>query len=215
MKRRPPFGDPGLLQIRVTEFAERLTKALNLSGSAPNVLDPTVQVGIQLADMDNVEYAWLRRTSRFHAGIAVGAVAAQNGGMSLSLITNQAPTMAVIEELQFTNYAATTSLFYMDLAAAALVGGSVRVQPLDGRMTGGVARPQVALNGGTAAISIPATAVSITVPANATVTIQPNLVLTSTGSATQTLNLFCATANQSASFYARWRERLMAGPESS
>ena len=166
------------LSIQYQELAEGLQKALGLQGSLVGGLEPAMQVGLNILDLTDPEFLWLRRTQRYAAGFQLAAVAAQ---YAISEIINDVGTgiIAVVSPvIQNTNAAATLFSVYVQ-PGSPVVPAHLRRINLDARQAfpGGNAPAVCQVTAGNAAAPAPAAnAASYWVPAN-TPTRLPDIIL--------------------------------------
>jgi hypothetical protein len=109
-------------------------RSLALKGALPQFLNGEYQAGINLLDLTDPEYQYLRRFQRFQGGAAVGAVAAQYSYVAIGRNGSSRDMIAVVEKIVIANIGAANQQFYIYLTGNPLFGpGSGLNLPTDDR----------------------------------------------------------------------------------
>lgn len=134
----PPEGE-GYLLLGQPELAEALMRALELKGDLPEFLLPRFSPVVQVLDLAQPEFHYLRRTNWWQGGVRTAAVAAQFsyaflGRNAVGAVRRNA--IAVCEHIVLTNpnAAAGGYLIYLLANGAAPGSGSNSGIPMDDRI---------------------------------------------------------------------------------
>lgn len=124
---------PNLL-LGQPEIGELLGRALDLKGLAPEALDYRVQAAIMAEDLTRPEYAWSRRSLRWHFGGFQAAVAAQFSMVVLSISSPAArAAIGIVERITISNINAAATAFRFGIGTAALPALGTSGRPQDDR----------------------------------------------------------------------------------
>jgi hypothetical protein len=146
----------GFLLLGQPDLAEALMRALALKGELPSYSGNTFDPSVQVDDLTQYEYQYLRRMVRVMAGAGVSAVAAQVPFIGLVPTAGVNRALAVIERVIISNphTAAVTATFGMTepaIGISAPAAGTPHL-PIDDRASRSDAfqySPQFAISSGT------------------------------------------------------------------
>lgn len=186
----PNQGDPGVLDVNQPDYPSQLAKVFGIQGSIPGELDYRVSVGVQLDDYTRPEYWWLRRGLLGIWGGNQAAVAAQFGWVG---IQGSVGTLTVVDQLILNNPNGAALQYLVGITTVTPSAGAYF--PCGVRDTRGGTASQCATTGGAraaAALTPPAQAFLVSVPANSSVALEVPFVLTGAlflSAQAQTVNL--------------------------
>lgn len=194
---------PGLLDQNQQDYSTQVGRALGIQGSVPGHVDPTVGVGIQVDDLREVEFQYLRRCIPAYYGSTVAAVAAQFG---FSSIRGGNGNLTIVEKCIINNTSAAALVFNCGIMAAFPNGvGAVAGTARDSRFGVGVLNTLAQVRGGNDVAPVaPALPFQVAVPAGQSVCLEPGIVLSSSGAF---FSIIAGTVNLAFSVAWFWRER--------
>ncbi|MGH2824464.1 MAG: hypothetical protein ACRDLY_15905 [Thermoleophilaceae bacterium] len=102
-------------------MAERAMRAFDVKGDLPGTMLATFDPVIQVEDLTEHEYFWLRRGRSWSVTVSQGAVAAQNAVVELQAATTAPDTVAIIDALLVTNIDAALRTYRFGLGTKQLV----------------------------------------------------------------------------------------------
>jgi hypothetical protein len=134
-----PFTDPvGRLLIGNPSWGELMMRAAEIKGDLPEYVEQYVQGEVQLDNLLNPEYSYLRRMSRYHGGRTIAAAAGAFTGVAFapqSGITVR--SLCVVERLVISNpnAGAMVAQVAVGVPSVAIVqAGGVGPNPSDDRL---------------------------------------------------------------------------------
>lgn len=181
---------PGVLDVNQPDYPAQIAKAFGVQGSLPGQLDYRVGVGIQLDDFTAPEFWWLRRGLLGIWGGNQAAVAAQFGWVG---IQGAPGILTTVEQIVLTNPNAAALQYLVGITTVTPSAGAYF--PCGVRDVRGGTSSQCATLGGAraaAALTPPAQAFLVSVPANSSVVLDTPFVLTGAtflSAQAQTLNV--------------------------
>lgn len=115
-------------------------RALALKGQLPQYLDPEFQASINLADLTDAEFRYLRRETLWEAGLTQAAVVGEFGVLVVGPKNNSTrTTLGVIEEVIVQNIAGSATSLRVGLISTANTGSAANAGagvPRDDRYAG-------------------------------------------------------------------------------
>lgn len=199
----------GLLDQNQQDYSTQVARALGIQGSVPGHVDPRVGVGIQIDDLREVEFQYLRRCTTAYFGSTVAAVAGQFG---FSSIRGGNGNLTILEKCIIANTSAAALVFSCGIQGAFPSGvGAVAGTARDSRFGVGVLNTLAAVRGGTDAAPVaPSLPFQVAVPAGQSVVLEPEIVL---ASAAAFFSIIAGTVNLGFSVGWFWRERAQLNTE--
>lgn len=219
--RTPP--GIGHLLLGQPELAELYMRALALKGELPSFSGSEFLPIIQLLDLTDIEYRFLRREQLYQGGALQGALAANFNYITLGLI-GTGRGVAVVDQIILVNTSAGAQRFTIYMHSNAVIGSAGGlVSSRDDRQNKGVQLSRAGMFGvgssqdpGDLGGSIFG-AIHILVPAGQSLVYPCNYVLTANTDSSNgqpvRLSVQTTTANVSSGAFMTWRER--AAPVSS
>lgn len=183
-----PRDLPGLAHLLLgqPDLAELLMRGLALKGALPSFSGSEFQPVVTALDLTDPEYDYLRRLSRYQGGASVAAVAAQFTYVVLGRANFGARDMiAAVQQIVIANNnaAALGASIYVTDNNALGVGGGQNLQ-MDDRLS---TRSAFTIGSGTLAANVSGGlfgVLNVTIPANSTLVLPVDYVLTNRNGAT-------------------------------
>lgn len=133
----PPKGLAHLL-LGQPEIAEGLMRALGLKGATPSYLEPEFGASINLMDLRDPEFVYLRRGTLYSAGATFVALAANFNYLCLANRILSRVALAVVEGVLLSNLSAATLGFWFGINANVTLSGGTLAHSRDDRQNGGI-----------------------------------------------------------------------------
>lgn len=127
----------GYLLNGQAELAEQTMRSLELKGDLPQLVDPRIQLGVQVDDWTKPEYRWTRRMGSFMRGELSGAVAAQFSYVIFGSLTVASRTLAAVDSAIISNPGAAAVQVQFGLIDSALFAPASFTGIRDDRMYAG------------------------------------------------------------------------------
>jgi hypothetical protein len=159
-------------------------RALELKGDLPQNLDPRYQLGIQVLDLETAPYRYLRRAMRYQVFQAAGAVAAQHAQFSFVPPPNFGGSRPMLVHVRHFTFIAGATGYEVGFGLTAAGGGGTGT-PLQGVAQDDRAYPGARSSGSTLLVGnavasmLSAGARFMFIPANSSVEVVVDYVLTS------------------------------------
>lgn len=123
-----PLQGEGTFLLGYAEYAESVMRALGLKGDLPRDVERNFGLGIQLADLEQPEFQYLKRAVLWESGGTQNAVAAEFGVLALGgragAVTRD--TVAIVEKCIITNLGAAAAFSVgVDWAATTTFAGGL------------------------------------------------------------------------------------------
>lgn len=194
-------------RLNVPSYLERFFRAFDVKGLLPEAFTPEVQLGVQIADLTDHQYGWLKREQGFMGGANVGTVAGTFGGVQIANPTGGT-------KLVYDAYLTVINTTAASIQLQTLVGAHVlniatdissRIQVTDTRQRQGTvfAGPSaINLYQGNDAVGLGVTAMIFDCPASAKVRLGPVCLTPNTGWTVERNTLAVVL-----SAFFEWRER--------
>lgn len=224
MRRPDSPGGLAHLLLGQPELAEQYMRALALKGELPSYSGSEFQPSINITDLRDPEYLWLRRTVRYEQGLILPVVAGQFSQCAFSPVANASRVLAVVEQLILTNSSGAGFTFLVDCLPTTLIAApaSLPRSTMDDRAIPAnslQATPNFGLTNATAvaALLTGSGPLVIGVPATSTIVLPLNWVFTArqvlNTPAPSFLQVQCGTVATACHVAVVWRERSMLAAE--
>lgn len=195
------------VEAREPPYWERVLRTFGIRGQLPQLLLPTTQLGVTLADLTDPEYVWLGRTRQFWCGQSLGASVGNNSIGELQVSSFDALAVAYA-------CARNTTAAFVNVQvgwALSLTGGLVnssRVQAMDTRQDRGLIVPQFVPAFGAAVAAATPNAVQYNLSPNEYFEFGPFVIsANSVGTGVGCLRIATSNTNIGLDLGFRWRER--------
>ena len=210
----------GYLLNGQADLAEQTMRTLELKGDLPQMVDPRIQLGVQVDDWTGHEYRWTRRMGSFMRGELSGAVAAQFSYVIFGSLTAAGRTLAAVDQVIISNPNIAGVQVQFGLIDSALFLPNSFTGLRDDRMYAGTLNARAAF--GTQSVQNVAALLTtgnpaVYLPPNSSMVVPLQMVLTNEPSVTAGQFIHLAFQNSivlsALSVAVFWRERVLLTPE--